>query len=407
MLNVDPNLSLNESWQFNYTVVKLLENTQYSVAVAAENKQGEGPYSEEEVIQLPATSLTPTYGTPSTEPTIVAVTMVVLILAIALIAAVTSLYLCVKRKQLKSRFERHFKSKDCKGSHIYEEPKCSSAARGTSIENIYDVCGTPGRMSMQEEDYPERSETEQPTLNATNMLFTGHTASTLHTGDDVHSWASLPEVGPSQTPDFLDNPLYQPCPVDLTCADQPTEGHGTAERLVGSVSHGASTKGGYSTIPRRKSPQQSATMAFSEPVTMSHLKSQEQQYDRLAPYRHLSYPSEPHSASSTLSPGILLPALHARPHDKVIYQNISDMAPLPEGKDSGSLGEFDYVHIYDAPRKGRDIYAVPRSCIAMFSSDENGADSSVSSAVVCDPNSDPYPSLTSNAVPTEPESESQ
>ena len=380
MLNVNPSLSLNESWRFNYTVVKLLENMEYSVAVAAENEQGEGPYSNEMVIRLPTTQSAA--SVQSTEPTIAAVVIVVLILAIAGMAVLTSLYLCIKWKQLKARFEHHFQSKNSKGSHIYEEPKCSSAARGASIDNIYDVCGTPGRLSMQEEDCPERSDTDEPTLNATNVLFTEHTMMS----DDVQSWASLHP----KTPEFLDNPLYQPLTIDLTSADQPTEGHQTAERLVSGVgSHDVTAKSQYSTIPRRNSPQQS-TMAFSEPVTMSHLERQEQQqYDRLAPYRHQTYTGEPHSAPNAMSPGIFQSgSVHSAHHsDKVIYQNTSDLAQLQEGKDSGAVGELDYIHIYDTPRKGRDIYAVPRSCIATFSIDDIGADSSAKFDAAYDPNS--------------------
>ena len=395
MLSVDPNLSLNASWRFNYTVVKLVENTEYAVAVAAENEEGEGPYSSDMVIRLLAPQSTPT---ESAEATTVAVVMVVLILAIAVIIAVTSLYLCIKWKQLKSRFEHHFQSKDSKGSHIYEEPKCLSANRGASIENIYDVCGTPGRLSMNEEDYPERSETDKPTLNATNMLFADHTASAMCTGDGAHSLAALPEpyLTLSETPEFLDNPLYQP--LDLTCADESTENHSTAGRLVSSDSHGVSAKSRCSTIPQQKSSHHSPTMAFSEPVTMSHLEQQEQHYDHLAPYRHQPYPGEPHSAPSTMSSGFSLSASahYAHPRDRVTYQNSSELSPLQEGKRSGSVEEMDYVHIYDSPRKGRDIYdvprkgrdiyAVPRSCVATISSDETK--SSVRPAAVHDPNSD-------------------
>ena len=378
MLNVNPSLSLNVSWRFNYSVVKLLESMEYSVAVAAENEQGEGPYSSEMVIRLPTTQSAA--AVQSIEPTIVAVIIVVLILAIAGMAVLTSLYLCIKWKQLKARFEHHFQSKNSKGSHIYEEPKCSSAARGASIDNIYDVCGTPGRMSMQEEDCPERSDADEPTLNATNALFTEHTMMS----DDVHSWASLHP----QTPEFLDNPLYQPLTIDLTNAGQPTEVHQTAGRLVSSVgSHDATAKSQYSTISRRNSLQQS-TMAFSEPVTMSHLERQEQQYDRLAPYRHQTYTGEPHSAPNAMSPGIFQSgSVHSAHHsDKVVYQNTSDLAQLQEGKDSGAVEELDYIHIYDAPRKGRDIYAVPRSCIATFDIDI-GADSSAKFDAAHDPNS--------------------
>lgn len=404
MLKVDPNLSLNESWQFNYTVVNLLADTEYSVAVAAENEQGEGPYSLEEVIRLRET---PTTATNNAESTIVAVIMVVLILAIALIAAAVSLYLCAKWKQLKSQFEHHFKWKDCKRRHIYEEPKCPSAARGTSIENIYDVCGTPGRLSIQEEDYPEICDTDGPIQNDGNMLFTGYTVSAACASDGVHSWASLPDVSLPKTPDFLENPLYQPQAIES--ADQLHVLHSTAERLAGTLSHGASTKWECSTMPRRNPPRRPAATALLEPVTMSHVQWQEQQHDLLAPYSRLSHSKEPHSAPSTLSPGFVASELYAHPQNKVLYQNITDLAPLQEDNDNDSQEEFDYVHIYDAPRKGRENYAVPRSCIAAISCDENGADCSVRSAAVLDPTSDQDQSLASDAVPVprEPESVTQ
>ena len=324
MLTVDPNISLNESWQFNYKVMKLLADTEYSVAVAAENEQGEGPYSLEEVTQVQKTPTTAT--TSNTESMIIAVIVVVLILAIALIAAAVLIYLCAKWKRLKSQFEHHFKWKDCKGRHIYEEPKCPSAARGTSIENIYDVCGTPGRLSIQEEDFPEICDTDESTQNAGSILFTGYNGPVAGTGDGVHSWASLPDVSIPNTPDFLDNPLYQPRVIES--ADQPHVLHSTAERLAGSLSQGAYTKWESSTLPRRNLPRQSAAVAVLEPVTMSHLQQQEQQYDRLAPYSRLSHPRGPHSAPNSLSSGFFSSELYAHPQNTVLYQNIADLALL-------------------------------------------------------------------------------
>lgn len=399
MVSVDPTLSLNESWQFNYTVVKLLASTEYSVAVAAENQQGEGPYSLEEVIRLPDT---PTTATKDAGSTIVAVIMVILILAIALIASAVSLYLCVKWKQLKSRFEHHFKFKDCNHRHIYEEPKCPSVAISNSIENIYDVCGTPGRLSMQEEDYPEICDTDEPTQNNDSMLRTGYTASANYTDGEVHSWASLPDVSLPNTPDFLDNPLYEPRVIEPT--DQFRSLQRTAGRLSGSLSH--DTKWECSTIPRRNPPRHSATASLVEPVTMSHLEQQhEQPYDLLAPYSRLSHSREPHSAPSTLSPAFVSSEVYAHPQEKFIYQNIGNMTPLQEDNDSDNVEELDYVHVYDVPRKGRATYAVPRSCIATISSGEIGGYSQVRSAAVL--GQDRSPMSSADLVPGEPEFETQ